>query len=262
MLSFTSAQLGLWLSAGIWPFARIFGLLLADPIFGHQAIPLGIKFALAAALTLVLTPIIGPTPGIDPTSTAGLLVLAQQVLIGASLGFALRIVFAAIELAGRTISMQMGWELGLFYDPQRAPQIPVLGNFFLLVGMLFFLAIDGHLLLISILSESFRVFPVSAESAVVLDMRLLFEWGGVIFLYAFLLALPIIAALLLTQLTFGMLGRGSTQFDMLAVGLPLSIGVGLLMIGLLLPNLASVLERFFSTTLDNLPVLFQISGAR
>lgn len=262
MLSFSSVQINLWLATAIWPFARVMGVLLADPTFGHQAIPLRVKIALALTLTLVLTPIIGPLPEVDPASAAGLLILLQQVVIGAAIGFALRIVFAGIELAGRVIGMQMGFEFGLFYDPLRAPQVPALGNFLALVAGLFFFAMDGHLLVVSILSESFRVFPVGTESSVTLGWRMLFEWGGVIFLYAFLLALPIIAALLLTQLAFGMLARGSTQFDMFAIGLPLSIAVGLLMLGLLLPSFAPVLEQFFATTLESLPVLFQTTGAR
>lgn len=262
MLSFSSAQIEIWLASAIWPFARIFGLLLADPTFGHRAIPMRIKIALAMALSIVLVPIVGPFPEIHPGSAAGLLVLVQQLVIGASIGFALRIVFAGVELAGRTISMQMGFEMGLFYEPQWAPQVPVLGHFLLLLGGLFFFAIDGHLLLISILSESFRVFPIGADQSMSLGARMLFESGGVIFLYAFMLALPIIAALLLTHLTLGILSRGTTQFDMFGVGLPLSIGVGLLMFALLLPALAPVLERFFTTTLENLPVLLQTTSER
>lgn len=261
MLSFDSTQLSFWMATAIWPFARIFGLLLADPTFGHAAIPLRVKVALAIALTVILVPVVGPLPEIDPGSAAGLLMLIQQVVIGAAIGFALRIVFAGIELAGRVIGMQMGLELGLFYAPQQAPEVPVMGNLLVLVALLFFFAIDGHLLVISILSESFRVFPIAADNSIALGLRMLFEWGGAIFLYAFLLALPVIAALLLTHLTFGMLARGTTQFDMLGIGLPLSIGIGLLMFGLLLPSLAPLLQRFFTITLENMPVLLQTMGA-
>ena len=262
MLSFSSEQISFWLATAIWPFARVLGMLLVDPALGHGAIPLRIKIALAVALTVVLTPTIGPLPEIDPASAAGLLVLLQQVVIGASLGFALRIVFAGIELAGRLTGMQMGLEFGLLQAPQHAPEVPVLGNFLVLVALLFFFAIDGHLVVISILGDSFRVLPVGVPNDLTLGWVMLFEWGGMIFLYAFLLALPLTAALLFTHLTFGIFSRGGMQFDMFAVGLPLSIGVGLLMLGLLLPSLAPVLERFFTTTLANLPLLFETAKGR
>lgn len=262
MLSFSSAPINFWLTTAIWPFARVLGMLLVDPALGHRAIPMRIKVALAVALTVVVTPIVGPLPEIDPASAAGLLVLLQQIVIGASLGFALRIVFAGIEFAGRLIGMQMGLEFALLQAPQDAPEVPVLGNFLVLVALLFFFAIDGHLIVISILGDSFRVLPVGALGDLTLGWPMLFEWGGMIFLYAFLLALPLTAALLFTDLTFGIFSRGGTQFDMFAVGLPLSIGVGLLMFALLLPSLAPVLERFFTTTLENLPLLFETTKGR
>ena len=262
MLSLSSAQINFWLATAIFPFARVFGMLLVDPALGHRAIPMRVKVALALALTVVLTPMVGPLPEVDPASAAGLLVLLQQVVIGASLGFALRIVFAGIEFAGRLIGMQMGLEFGLLQAPQHAPEVPVLGSFLVLVALLFFFAIDGHLVVISILGDSFRVLPVGVPGDLTLDWRMLVEWGGMIFLYAFLLALPLTAALLFTHLTFGIFSRGGTQFDMFAVGLPLSIGVGLLMLALLLPSLAPVMERFFTTTLQNLPLLFEATKGR
>ncbi|MDP1957279.1 MAG: flagellar biosynthetic protein FliR, partial [Rhodocyclaceae bacterium] len=140
MISFTSAQLDVWLTSFIFPLARILGLLAAAPVFNSVAMPKRIRLAFGIAITLALLPVLPPMPTIPAGSWVGLAILAQQMFIGVLLGLTLRIAFAAIDLAGELIGLQMGLSFAVFYDPQNAGQTPVLSEFLGLIVTLVFLA--------------------------------------------------------------------------------------------------------------------------
>jgi flagellar biosynthetic protein FliR len=243
VLTFTSAQLEAWLALFFWPFTRIMAWIMVDPVFGNRAVPVRIKVFTAFLLTLVLAPLLPPLPPASPASAEGLLILVQQFLIGVTLGFVMRVVFAAIEMAGHMTGLQMGLGFATFFDPQNAAQTPVVAQFLTLFTVLVLLAVNGHLLLIHALAESFRTLPVGVDGVAPEGMKELVEWGGEIFRTGVLLSLPVIAALLITNLAIGVMTRAAPQLNIFAVGFPLTLAAGFVVLYLALSHFVPVLMR-------------------
>ena len=227
MISITSAQLDAWLVAFIWPFTRILGLLATAPVTGGRQFPARGKIGLAILISLVVAPALPPLPPIDPGSWPGLFLLAHELAIGLALGFLMRLVFSAVELAADLIGLQMGLGFAQFYDVESQSQEPVLGRFFGLAATLVFLAINGHLLLISVLADTFNTLPVGGGVGANF-WKTLASVGGQMLFSALSLALPVIAALLVTNLALGVLNRAAPQINIFAVGFPITIFVGFL----------------------------------
>lgn len=241
MLSVTSAQLNAWLAAFAWPFTRILALIAAAPLVGNQKFPARAKIGLAVLITLTLAPTLPPLPAIAPDAPMGIALLARELLIGLAMGFAMRLTFTAVEMAGELAGLQMGFGFAQFYDPQSTAHVPVLGQFLGLLATLAFLAMNGHLLLISVLAESFRALPIAPEPLQSGLGRLAAQWGGTIIHAAVLMSLPMIAALLVANLALGILTRAAPQLNMFAVGFPVTLAIGF---GVLLASLPYFLPLF------------------
>lgn len=242
MLTVTSGQLEAWLAAFFWPFARVLALLVAAPVYGENALPLRVRIGLAIAIALVLAPTLPAPPQVPPLSLAGVAVLARELLIGFALGYTVRMVFSAVEAAGELSGLQMGLGYATFFDTQ-SNEVPVLGQFLGLVATLFFLAADGHLHTLRVLADTFQTLPVSAHALAPDGLYALAQWGAEIFKAGLLIALPLIAAMLVANLALGILARAAPQLNLFAVGFPLTLASGLVMLALTLPLLAPQLER-------------------
>ncbi|HJT51707.1 MAG TPA: flagellar biosynthetic protein FliR [Nitrosospira sp.] len=258
MITFSSADLNTWLTSFLWPMVRILALLAAAPVLGHLSIPVRVKIGLGILISIVLSPTVGPLPKIELVSLHGLMVLSQQILLGLAMGFAMRIVFSAVELAGEIAGLQMGLGFATLFTPQSDGSTLVLGKFLSLLATLTFLSLNGHLLMLSVLAESFNVFPISAEPMSSAGAKHLVEWGGNIFMAGLQLALPIIAAMLIVNLALGILTRASPQLNVFAVGFPITLLVGMAALMLSLPHFTPVLERLIS---DGLEAMLEIARA-
>jgi flagellar biosynthetic protein FliR len=235
-MHFTTAELAAWIGAWFWPFTRIGAMLMSAAVFGTRALPMRLRLVLTLALTLIIAPLAGPVPAVDPLSGEGALITVQQVLIGVSIGFALRLVFAALELAGETIGGLMGLGFASIVDPQHGVQVPVVAQFYVLLATLMFLALQGHLLWIEALAESFRVVPIGAAGLTAGGMWALVSFISDVFGWAVRLALPVVAALLVVNLAFGVLARTSPQLNVFSVGFPAALLVGMALILITLPS--------------------------
>jgi flagellar biosynthetic protein FliR len=261
LISFTSAQLDAWLVAFIFPLARIMGVLASAPVFSNAAQPKRIRLMAGLVITLALVPILPPMPAIPPGSWVGLAVLAQQILIGVLLGFTLRIAFAAIDVAGDLIGMQMSLSFAIFYDPQYAGQTPVISEFLGLITTLIFLSMNGHLLVLSVLAESFKLLPVSITPMGVGSFGSLMSWSSVIFSFGLLLALPLIAALLIANLAMGVLARVAPQLNIFAVGFPVTLVSGFVMLAFSMPYFGVALENLFDGAFRAMAAVLRASAA-
>lgn len=250
MISVTSAQLSAWLGAFIWPFFRILALVGSAPILGNPSIPVRVKVGLAVVLTLVLAPVLGSTPAVEPGSAIGLLILAQQIVIGVAIGFTMRIIFTAVEMAGNIAGMQMGLGFATFFDPQNAAQVPVVGQFLGLLATLLFLALNGHLYMIEVLAHSFEVLPVAPPPFSAAGWRVLAGWGGEIFLAGLLLSMPIMAALLITNLALGIMTRAAPQLNVFSVGFPITLAAGFVVLAMALPYFVPLFDRLLHDALQ------------
>lgn len=263
MISVSDAQLNAWLISFVWPLARILGVIMAAPIFGHRAVPARVKIGLGFFIALIVSPTLPPMPDVGLGSWSGLLILIQQILIGIAIGFTMRIVFAAVEAAGEIIGLQMGLGFASFFDPQSAGQTLVVARFFNMLAVLVFLAINAHLLLLGVLVESFQGLPIGTQLLSGGGFYSIASFGATIFAVGLQLALPIIAILLMTNLALGILTRSAPQLNIFAIGFPITLGVGLIVLNVTLPYFApqfeSMIHNGLKTTLHVLN-LFQSGG--
>lgn len=252
MITLTSAQLNAWIAGFLWPLTRILGLVAAAPLFGNISIPISVKIVLGGLLALIIAPTVSELPAMDPMSLAGLMILAQQLVIGLAMGFAMRIVFSAIEMAGEISSMTMGLGFATFFDPQSQGHSSAISQFMSLLALMIYLAMNLHLVMLSALADSFQTMPIAATPMGISSFHYLAAWGGRIFSVGVQLSLPIVATLLVTNIALGILTRAAPQLNLFAIGFPVTIGAGFLMLTLTLPYLATPVERLFMDTIDTI----------
>ncbi len=253
MVSFTEAQLLAWLTPLLWPFLRALALLSSLPVFSQRAVPMRVKIGLALFIALAAQPSLPPMPAIALDSPVAFVLVAQQVLVGLTLGFAVRLVFAAVELGGELIGLQMGLNFAGFFDPATASQGTASGRFFgTLVAFLFILA-NGHLALIGALVRSFDVFAVGDEPFAFLRRTQPQLWGAEVFTLGLWIALPLVGMLLFVNLVLGVISRVAPQISVFSVGFPITVSVGLIGMLLTLP----LLEQPFAMALTQMLGHFQ-----
>lgn len=257
ILSITSEQLNLWMLSFLWPFVRIVSLVGSAPILGEAAVPRAIKVAIAVLLTLVITPTLDAAPAVPLISAGGLWILIQQVLIGAAMGFSMRMVFAMVQVAGEYVGLQMGLSFASFFDPTSGGSTMVMARLLNVMAMLIFLAVDGHLMLIKTLAESFRVLPIADAPLARGGWFLLASAGAQIIAGGLMLALPLIATLLSLNLAMGILNRVSPQFSIFSVGFPITLLAGIGMLQLLMQYIAPFLQPRFGAGLELIPQFLQ-----
>ncbi|MES2017397.1 MAG: flagellar biosynthetic protein FliR [Pseudomonadota bacterium] len=250
MLTLTSIEMNSWIAALLWPLSRILGLITAAPLFGNGSVPVTVKVLLGVMLAMIIAPAIPAGPGADPLSLAGLLILVQETLIGLSMGFAMRIVFAAVEMAGEVSSLTMGLGFASVFDPQTKGRSSAISQFLALVATMVFLAVNAHLALLEALAESFVSLPISSMPISAAAPYQMARWGAIIFSTGLQLSLPIVAALLITNIALGILTRAAPQLNIFGIGFPISLGVGLLLISMTLPYLNIPLQNLFNQGLE------------
>ncbi len=245
MISLTDAQINAWLISFIWPLTRILGLIMVAPVFAHSSVPRRVRIGLGVFIALIIAPTLPPMPDVGLGSWQGLLILIQQLLIGMAIGFIMRVVFAAVEAAGEIVGLQMGLGFATFFDPQSAGQTLVISQFFNLLATLLFMAVNAHLLLLRVLTESFRSLPISPQPLAAAGFYTVSGYGSTVFSVGLQLALPLIAILLMTNLALGILTRSAPQLNIFAIGFPITLGVGLIALDVTLPYFTPQLEHVF-----------------
>ena len=235
MLTFTDTQVLAWVSPILWPFLRVLALFGALPVLSQRNVPVRVRVALAFLIAFCAQATLPAMPLIALDSAAAFFVVIQQLLIGVSLGFAVRIVFAAIELAGELIGLQMGLNFAGFFDPATGGQGTALGRFFGISVSWLFIVINGHLLLIAAVVQSFDAFPVGPEPFAFVRSVQPQVWGAELFKLGLWIALPLTGMLLFTNLVLGIVSRVAQQMNIFAIGFPITLGVGLLGALLTLP---------------------------
>lgn len=250
MINVSSMQLEAWLAAFIFPLARILALVASSPVIGNRQVPIRIKVGFSLLITFLIAPTLEIPPNVEASSGVGLFILSQQILVGLAMGFAMRLIFTAIDMAGDIMGMQMGLGFASFYDPINAINTQIIAQFLGILAALSFLSMNGHLYMLSTLAESFQVFPITDKIPAANAMHTLALWGGSIFAHALRLSLPLIGALLITNLALGILTRSAPQLNIFAIGFPITITVGYATLVLTLPYLVPVLDIFTQSGQD------------
>jgi flagellar biosynthetic protein FliR len=235
-MHWSAAEIVSLVASWMFPFMRISAFAAAAPTFSNRTVPVRVRLGFAVALTVVIAPMAPPMPSIDPISPAAVLVAAQQVLIGLALGFSVRLLFVALEVAGQQIAQLMGLGFASLVDPQNGIDVPVVSNFYILLATLVFLGLDGHLALIALLARSFHTLPIGPVGLGPRDLWSLSVGAGWVLSAALLIVLPAVAALFTANLAFGVMSRAAPQLNIFAVGFPVMLLLGFVVMLLTLPS--------------------------
>lgn len=244
MLEITDAQISSWVSHLLWPMYRITAFFAIVPIFGSRPVPMRLRVFLGGVITIMLYPMLPPMPDIEGLSLANMMVTMQQLAIGLALGFLVLTLFQVFVLAGQTIAMQMGLGYASMMDPANGVTVTVLSQWYLTLVTLIFISINGHLIVFEVLIESFYTLPVSDKGLSPESFFQLAQWGGWMFASAISIALPAIGALLLVNLSFGIMSRAAPQMNIFALGFPISMLMGLLILWLSFSTVLSIIHDY------------------
>lgn len=257
-MQFTAAELTAWTGSWLWPFLRIGSMLIAAPLFGARTVSTRVRVMFAFLLAMIIAPLLPQPPAVEPLSAAALMIAMQQILIGLVIGFVLQMAFSAITQAGEYIALSTGLGFASMIDPAQGVQVPVVSQFFVIMATLVFLGLDGHLALIELTLDSFRVLPVGESGIEWSDLWVLVIWGGRMFAGALLIALPAVVAMLLVNASLGVIVRAAPQLNIFAVGFPLMILLGMVVIILSLPG---IVQLFTEVVSESFELVVRLLGA-
>lgn len=253
MITFSEAQILGWLTPLLWPFLRVLALFGTMPVLAQRSVPMRVRVALAFLIAFCAQATLPAPPTVPLDSALALLLVLQQMVIGVSLGFAVRIVFAAVEFAGELVGLQMGLNFAGFFDPATGGQTTAVSRFFGVTVSWLFIVTGGHLLVIAGVVQSFHAFPVGPEPFAFLRAAQPQRWGAEVFATGLWIALPLVGMLLFVNLVMGIASRVAQQLNLFAIGFPITLGVGLVGVLLTLP----LMQAPFTMALERMLQHFQ-----
>jgi flagellar biosynthetic protein FliR len=227
----------------LWPFFRFGAALAVAPVFGEAVLPVRARLLLALVLAVAVQPALPPAPEVDPVSLHGVLLVFEQVLVGAMIGLAFHLVLSALTVFGTLASTQLGLSMAMLNDPVGGTSSDAVSALVYVVFVLLFFALDGHLLVTHVAARSFHVWPVGAVSLHGLALQGLALGVGWIFAAALMLALPLVFAAMAVQFGAGLLNRVAPTLNLFVLGFSVTIVFGLLLLLLLVPSLPGHVQR-------------------
>ncbi len=250
MISFSEAQLVAWLSPIVWPFLRVLAVFTAAPILSSKAFPVRARVALAFLIAFAAQASLQNQPFISITGPDALGAVIQQVGVGLSIGFTVRLVFAAVELAGEVVGFQMGLNFASFFDPSLNTQSSAVARFFGHMAAFLFVVMNGHMMVIMAVIKSFETFPIDQNFLDVLKKMQLYNLGTDLFASGLWIALPMVGILMFVNLALGIVSRVAPQMNIYAIGFPITLTVGLIGIMMTLPMLDQPLQALMERAID------------
>jgi len=244
-VNFSSTDFNSWVTLYIWPFIRIAALISVAPIFGTHTVPARAKLVISVALTMMVAPILPKMKYVEPLSFDGFIVAFHQFLIGIAIGFMISLVFSALITGGQTIAQLMGLGFASMMDPQNGVSVPVVGQFYTILATLIFLVLNGHLLLVDVLVSSFQTLPIGEYGMDPEKIWQMVLWSKWVFIAAVVIALPALTSLLLVNIAFGVMTRASPQLNIFAVGFPITILLGFIVILISLSYFIPKIQQLF-----------------
>lgn len=223
----------------IWPMLRLSAFLAFTSIFSNRAVNMRIRISLAFAMSFFVTQYI-EIPKIDPVTADGLMEIFRQILIGFTMGLVFQVATAALVVAGQAISGSMGLSMANMVDPNMG-SVPVLSQFFNIMGTLIFLGMGGHLIVFGLVIESFKLLPIGQPFFSQDMLGKMINWSSMMFLGALLIALPVMMTLLFINIGLGFVARAAPSLNIFTVGFPALILMGfLVMIFSMTSNVARI----------------------
>ncbi len=223
---------------------RVVGLLVSMPILGSRNVPMMVKAGLAGLIAIILVSALSPLPQGIPRSLGSFLVVgAYELLIGIGIGFIVSLMFSAVQIAGEIMDLQSGFGMMNIFNPAMETQFPIFGFYLFILWGMFFLFMNGHLVVIQILGESYRTLPIGLTGFINKDLGWeMTKLGQIMFVYGVRLAGPVVVTMILTYAVMGVLGRAIPQIHLLVIGFPVTIGLGMIVVGISLGVYIGVFE--------------------
>jgi flagellar biosynthetic protein FliR len=238
------------LAYGVWPFFRIAGAFMVAPVFGARLVPMRVRLALTVAATVVMAPLLPAAQPFELSFPAAGIV-AREAVVGVAMGFCLQMIFDALIVAGQTIAMGMGLGMATMIDPQRGISVPVVSQFFVILGFLIFLSLGGHLATVRLLADSFELLPIGGGFSSD-GLWQVVTWGSQMFAGAVRIALPAATALLVANIAFGVMSRAAPTLNLFAVGLPAGLLIGFVLLLLNIGHLSALIAELLQNTLNGI----------
>ncbi|RUO80889.1 flagellar biosynthetic protein FliR [Idiomarina tyrosinivorans] len=247
-----------WLAQHLWPMTRISAMIMSMALLSGTLINQRIKLLLSVAITFAVAPALPAiNVGVEMFSVAGFVITAQQIIIGVALGTVSILFLQTFVLTGQFIAMQIGLGFASMVDPANGQQVPVIAQFFLMLASLLFLAFDGHLMMFRLIVTSFDTIPVGLTGISHISMRAIADFGTMMFSVALASMLSAMIALLLINLSFGIMTRAAPQLNIFAIGFPVAMVSGLLILWLTIGGFLAHFERHWQTTVH---LMCQVMG--
>jgi flagellar biosynthesis protein FliR len=227
-------------------FTRMMAVIIHIPNLGGQTIPNQVRIALGLILSIILIPWSSM-----PAATESLALLAfaiailREIIIGTLIGYAAILTFGVISIAGETMGIGSGFSSDRIFNPALEQSVTPMGQFFTVVAMLLFVVVDGHYIALAALQKSFSLVPVNMPLPI-FSVEVLLRSTAQLIIVGIQLAFPIFAALLLTDITLGLLSRVAPQVQVYFLGLPLKIGISMFALGLTLTIMIPLLRDLFN----------------
>ena len=242
-------------------FLRVGAIMMFIPVFDSRNIPVLFKAGLAFSVSILLFPILklDNIPFITSAIPFGIGVIGE-IMMGAVIGLSVRLIFAGIQLAGQLAGFQMGLAIANVMDPVTSAQVSIIAQLNNLMAMLIFLTINAHHMFLRALAESFRLIPpfdVQFSNSLI---EHLISLSGNMFIIAIKVGAPVIVALLLTSVAFGLIARTVPQMNIFLVAMPIQIVVGLLFLAFALPYLLLFFRQIFNESGRDILLLLRAMG--
>ena len=250
MISLTEAQVVAWVSPLIWPFLRVLAVFTSAPIFSSRAFPVRARIGLALLIAIAAQPSLSGQPVISITGPEAFGAVAQQLGIGLAIGFTVRLVFSAAELAGEVVGFQMGLNFAAFFNPSLNAQSSAVATFFGQMSTFLFIVMNGHLMVLMAIIKSFDAFPVDQNFLEGVRQLKLYTLGSDLFASALWIALPMLGMMMFVNLGLGIVSRVAPQMNIYAIGFPITLTVGLIGIAVTLPMLDQPLMALMERAID------------
>lgn len=237
------------LLAVTWALLRVSGVVLVAPIFGAVFAPIRLRVLIAAVIAVAMLPAIPELPRYSPLSAAGLLAIGREIMIGVTIGFMLKLVVEAATFAGQVVSTGMGLSFAMVVDPQ-AGNTPLLGRLYIITATLLLLVANAHLALIAAVAESYSLLPIGGGGLGASTAMDVARFGAVIFSGAMHLAMPAVIAILMVNVAFGVISRAAPTLNLFAVGFPVTLMLGLIVLTLSIRSQDTVWNSLFDDALS------------
>jgi flagellar biosynthetic protein FliR len=250
MISLTEAQVVALMSPLIWPFLRVLAVFTSAPIFSSRAFPVRARIGLALLIAIAAQPSLSGQPVISITGPEAFGAVAQQLGIGLAIGFTVRLVFSAVELAGEVVGFQMGLNFAAFFNPSLNTQSSAVASFFGQMSTFLFIVMNGHLLVLMAIIKSFDAFPVDQNFLEAVRQLKLYSLGADLFASGLWIALPMLGMMMFVNLGLGIVSRVAPQMNIYAIGFPITLTVGLIGITVTLPMLDQPLMALMERAID------------